>query len=435
MVLADALQFTHFFDKIGGDLFFNIAILLILGMIGGKIAGRFNLPHVTGYIIIGMLFGPGGISVINEEVLYNFKVFKVLALGFIGFNIGLELDFTSLKNYGKKIVFITVVQALITFALVFTVIYFVVSKHQITYALIFGAIATVTTPAPIVAFLKNYKAKGPIAKYVVGIVALDDIIGIILFSLVLPIGVFLAGHEAEVITISNLVIGPLFDIGFSVLIGGAIGLTLVRALNLHEKDDNISVILILIIGLFFGIGVGHAAETSAILLPLVIGMTVRNTSHTLVSTRIKSIAEAMTLPLLLLFFTLSGAELDLRTVQTIGIAGIIYIVVRVIGKVAGTYFGASIIKEEKPVRKFLGFTLIPQGGVSIDMAILAEVRFVQIATQTGNSEFAQIGSTILTVILGAVIFYKIIGEIVVKWAFDRAGEIPYDELEKIRHDW
>jgi NhaP-type Na+/H+ or K+/H+ antiporter len=434
-MLAEFTHFSHFFENLGLDLFFNIALLLTLGMIGGKLAEMVKLPRVTGYIIIGMIFGPGGISIINQTILYDFKLFKILALGFIGFNIGLELDFTSLRKSGGHVIFITLMQTMISFGLVFMAVYFFMSEHQMTYALIFGAIATVTTPAPIVACIRSYKARGTISSYVCTMVALDDIIGIIIFSFLLPIGVYLAGHEGELITFGNLFIGPLFDIGFSLVVGGVLGYFVTKILYRHRDDDNISIVLILVTALLFGIGLGHAAETSAILLPLVIGMVMINFTEITFGQRIKRNSDAVTLPLLLFFFTLSGAELNVRLLPYIGGVGLIYIVVRVIGKMVGTYLGAVAMKEKKVVRRYLGFTLIPQGGVSLDMAILAEVRFLQIATETGNNEYAVIGSTILTVILGAIIIYKIIGEIVVKWALNKADEIPHDQENIIKHVW
>lgn len=429
------VHFDDFFQTLHADMFFNVALLLALGMLGGKLAQMVHLPRVTGYIIIGMIFGPGGFSLINEAVLYDFKIFKILALGFIGFNIGLELKFSTLKESGGHVILITLIQTVMSFALVFLAVYFLASDHNLTYALIFGAIATVTTPAPIVACIRGYKAKGKVSTYVCPMVALDDIFGILIFSFMLPIGVYIAGHENEVITGSALLIGPIFDIGFSMLAGAMIGYLASRFLYRHKQDDNISIVLIVATSVLFGIGLGHAAETSAILLPLIIGMMITNMLDFTFAARVKTNADAVTLPLLLFFFTLSGADLNIRMLPLIGVLGMTYIIVRVVGKVIGAYIGARLTNESESVRRYLGFTLVPQGGVALDMAILAEVRFIQIATDTGNTEFEVIGSTILTVILGAVIIYKIVGEIIVKWAFVRAGEIDRDAIHDDKHVW
>jgi len=148
--------------------------------------------------------------------------------------------------------------------------------------------------------------------------------------------------------------------------------------------------------------------------------------------KIKVNTDAIILPLLLIFFTLSGAELKIHLLWQIGGLGLIYIVVRLIAKYVATSAASKIIGEKKEVVRFLGVALIPQGGVAIDMAILAEFRFIQLANET-NSDFAEIGSTILTVILAATVIYKIFGEIIVKWAFDKAHEIPKHDKDYMEH--
>ena len=148
--------------------------------------------------------------------------------------------------------------------------------------------------------------------------------------------------------------------------------------------------------------------------------------------KIKVNTDAIILPLLLIFFTLSGAELKVHLLWQIGGLGLIYIVVRLIAKYLATSFASKVIGESKEVVRYLGVALIPQGGVAIDMAILAEFRFIQLANET-NSELAEIGSTILTVILAATVIYKIFGEIIVKWAFGKAHEIPKHDQDYLEH--
>ena len=133
------------------------------------------------------------------------------------------------------------------------------------------------------------------------------------------------------------------------------------------------------------------------------------------------------MPILLIFFTLSGAELNITLLTTLEVIGVIYIFVRVIGKLLGAFAASTIIREEAKVRKYLGPALIPQGGVAIDMAILAEIRFIELARSTGNTDFAIIGSTVLAVILAAVLLYKVFGEVIVKWSFKRANEITVED--------
>lgn len=417
------INFIEFYEALTANIIYNIALLLTLGIIGGKLAEICRLPKVTGYIIIGIIAGPSALNLLSSDVLYSFKPFKILALGFIGFNIGLELNLKNLFKLGKNVLIITFSQSVLTFLVVMFAVVLFVDEYQWTYGLIFGAIATVTTPAPILACIKSYHVNGRLSSLLCPMVALDDAVGVMIFAFVLPISVYLAGHVGEVISMSTLVVGPLFEIGFSILIGGMIGIILIFILNHLRKGDNISLLLIVVIGIFFGIGIGYAAEISAILLPLTIGVFIANGLDSEFMMKIKENTDSIILPILLIFFTLSGADLNINLLPQLGGLGLIYIIVRMIGKYVGASASAKIVGERKEVVKYLGVTLIPQGGVAIDMAILAEVRFLQLANET-NADFVEIGSTILTVILAATVIYKVFGEIIVKWAFNKAHEIP-----------
>jgi NhaP-type Na+/H+ or K+/H+ antiporter len=432
LLTLENFSFTSFYDNLTSNIIYNIALLLTLGIIGGKLAELAKLPKVTGYIIIGILAGPSALHLLSSEVLHSFKPFKILALGFIGFNIGMELNFSNLKTSGKHVLFITFSQAIFTFLLVMFAVVLFVDDYKWTYGLIFGAIATVTTPAPILACIKSYNVKGRLSSLLCPMVALDDAIGIIIFAFVLPISVYLAGHSGEVISITTLVVGPLFEIGFSILAGVIIGSILIYILNHFKKGDNVSLLLIVVIGILFGIAIGYSVEVSAILLPLTIGVLIANGLERDFMRKVKLNTDAIILPLLLIFFTLSGAELKIHLLWQIGGLGLIYILVRLIAKYLATRFASKVIGESKEVVNFLGVALIPQGGVAIDMAILAEFRFIQLANET-NSAVAEIGSTILTVILAATVIYKIFGEIIVKWAFDKAHEIPQHDEDYLEH--
>ncbi len=429
---VENFNFVSFYEVLTASIIYNIALLLTLGILGGKLAEIAKLPKVTGYIIIGIIAGPSALHLLSSEMLYSFKPFKILALGFIGFNIGMELNLSNLRKSGRHVLFITFSQAILTFLLVMFAVVMFVDEYKWTYGLIFGAIATVTTPAPILACIKSYNIKGRMSSLLCPMVALDDSIGIIIFAFVLPISVYLASNSGEAISISNLMIGPLFEIGFSILVGSIIGLILIYILNHFKKGDDISLLLIMVIGILFGISIGYAIEVSAILLPLTIGVLISNGLEKKFMKKIKVNTDAIILPLLLIFFTLSGAELKIHLLWQIGGLGLIYIVVRLIAKYVATSAASKIIGEKKEVVRFLGVALIPQGGVAIDMAILAEFRFIQLANET-NSDFAEIGSTILTVILAATVIYKIFGEIIVKWAFDKAHEIPKHDKDYMEH--
>ena len=433
ILAIESLDFALFYEQLSHSIIFNIALLLTLGIIGGKLAELAKLPKVTGYIIIGIIIGPNALGLMSHDVLASFKPFKILALGFIGFNIGMELNFKRLKKTGKEVLFVTLSQALLTFFLVAGAVYIFADEFKWTYALIFGAIAMVTTPAPILVCIKSYHVKGRLTNLLCPMVALDDAFGIIVFAFILPISIYLAGHSGEVISAGNLLLGPMLEIGFSIIVGSILGLIIIYILNHFRKGDNLSLLLIVVVGLFFGIGIGYAAEMSAILLPLTIGVLVANLLDQDFMLDVKQNTDAVILPILLVFFTLSGAELDVALLPRLGELGLIYIFVRIIGKMIGSSVSTKIMGERKEVVKYLGVTLIPQGGVAIDMAILAEFRFLQLASELDNPHFAVIGSTVLTIILAATVIYKVFGEIIVKWAFKKAGELPEHDLDYDAH--
>jgi len=417
------------FDALSQDLLFNIVFLLVIGIIGGNLAEKFKLPRVTGYILVGMLFGPNALGLIDADFLYDIKIIKVLTLGFIGFNIGMELNKAILKSKGSRILFITIFQAMFTFALVFLAVYFVAREHKLTYALILGSIATVTTPAPIVACMRSYHTHGSISEFVCPIVAIDDMIGIILFSLALPFSIYFAGHEGELLVAKEIFLGPILSISFSFVVGSILGFFMTKLLKYYKNSDNISIVLIIFIAVVLGVSIGEVFETSDILLPLVMGMVMSNGISSELLEKFRSNTDAIVLPLLLVFFTVSGADLKFQSMGLIGGIALVYVVVRIVGKIAGTHLASRILKEDSMIQKFLGFTLIPQGGVALDMAILAEVRFAQVFTETGQTWYGELGTNIFSIILTAIIVYKLIGEIVVKWAFNKAGEINHEEEE------
>jgi Kef-type K+ transport system membrane component KefB len=426
-IYFDLLTSFWIFENLHSNVFIDIALLVGIGILGGKVAEFFHLPRVTGYIIIGMIFGPNVLNLFNTDMIADLKPLKVLGLGFIGYNVGLEVNFKMLKYNRNAVVFITLIQAIVTFLLVGGAILLFVDEYAWTYALILGAIATVTTPAPIVACIKSYHTKGRLTQLLCPMIALDDVFGVILFAFVLPIAVYLAGHTGESLTVGVLLGEPLLKILFSIGIGLIIGLVVERFIEYFNKGDNITIFLIIIIGLLLGIGFSYMLDISTILLPLTIGTVLSNRLSFELREQVRSVSDAFILPILLIFFTLSGAELNIGLLSTLEIIGVTYILVRVLGKIVGSTSAAFILREETKVKKYLGAALIPQGGVAIDMAILAEIRFIQLAQDTGNNDYVIIGSTVLTVILGAVLIYKVFGEIIVKWVFRKADEITIDD--------
>lgn len=419
-------------ENLHSNVVFGIAALIVLAIIGGKLMEIIKFPKVTGYILIGILIGPSVLGVLSHDMVEKFTLIRQIAIGFIGYTIGLELKFRKLKRTGKQVTIITLVQAAMTAVFVTAAVgtYLTVSNGEYiwTYAFILGAIATATAPGPIVAVVKNFRTKGPVTDVLLPLVALDDAIGIMLFAIMLSLGTTLLGISGAV-SIAAIILDPLLEIIISILIGIVLGLILSYIVKKFNRESD-SMLLMMTLGIIFaGIGIGQVPiimnffglhqtiYLSAILLPMTIGVVLTNQIDDAFEKRLTKNTDLFSAPILLGFFTLAGAELDLSALITVGIVGLIYIVFRVFGKILGSYTGSKLSHAPPTVTKYLGFTLIPQAGVAIDMALTTELRFKELAG------FEMIGTNIMTIVLAATVIYEVLGLVVVKSALSRAGEI------------
>ena len=402
------------------NVLFGVAMLVLFGLLGGKLIERIKFPKVTGYIIIGILIGPSVLSILSFDMVESFTIIRQVAIGVIGYTIGLELKFRKLKKTGKQVTIITISQALATaiFVCLAIVSYLTITggNHVWTYGLVLGAIATATAPGPIVAIVKSYRTKGPVTDVLLPLVALDDAIGIMLFAVMLSIGTTLLG-AGEALSAGALLLEPLKEIVLSFGIGAILGLAMTFTLRLLHRDDDKTLMMIILGFVFLGIGLGQVVHASAILLPMTIGIVFTNMIDEKFEHRLSGSVDLFAAPILLGFFTIAGAELNLSLLLIAGAMGIVYIVFRVLGNVTGAYISAKAVKAPPTVVKYLGFTLIPQAGVAIDMALTAELRFEEMAG------FAYIGMEIMTIVLAATVIYEVFGLIIVKTALARAGEI------------
>lgn len=448
----DLTMFANFYT----NPIFNIGLMILLALVGGKLIEKLNFPKVTGYILMGILVGPSfseilvdlittigqaiegegshfdfahslevffGIKfdgVISTSMVHTFQIIRQVAIGFIGYTIGLELKFSKLKKTGKQVTVITIAQAISTAVLVGGAIMAyrgaTGGNNILTYGLILGAIATATAPAPIVAVVKNYRTKGPVTDVLLPLVALDDAIGIMLFATMLSVGTVLLGVGGEM-TALGIIYEPVKEIVLSLGIGAIIGFALSYIVKKFNRDSDSILLMMIISSVFLGIGIGQVVHASAILLPMTIGVVLTNTVSESFEHRLTRSTDLFSAPIMLSFFMIAGLELDLTTLPIVGGMGVIYILVRVVGKVSGSYGSAKALKAPPTVTKYLGWTLIPQAGVAIDMAITANQRFSTI------EGFEHIGSEIMTIVLAATVIYEVLGLIIVKSALGAAGEI------------
>ena len=406
-----------------------LAAVLILGLFAGRWFEKIKLPHITGYIVMGVIIGIILVFLNKGELMHHLEVISSIALGFIAFGIGQELEFGKLKKSGKEVVVITLIQAVAAAAL--TTMGLLIFKVPLPIALVLGAIATATAPAPIMLLTRKFRAEGPLTDTLLPLVGMDDAVGIVLFGVLLSIANALnLGGRLSVIEMLD---GPVFELIFSLVIGAIVGYLTALIIRLIKNNDSgkdevflgvsLTAVMITVAVSRMGLAVGDfPIHLSPILTPMMMGVVLTNSVTRVKAHEITMTVERFTGPILIAFFTLAGAELviafannsDIHYLTIIEITTI-YIVFRTIGKIAGSSFGAKIMKSHPSVRKYLGITLLPQAGVALGMAYQAK------------TDFGEDGNTILIVVLVATLIYELFGPIGVKYSLEHAGEIHKDK--------
>ncbi len=390
--------------------FLYIAIMIFCGMAFGRLAKLCKLPNVTGYLVAGLLLGPaipslipgcefGGI--IPAHAIESFNMISGAALGFIAFSIGTEFKLSYFKRVGVTPVVIAVMESLL--AVVCVVVVLVVTGHDLAFSLVLGSIAAATAPAATVMVINQYKAKGKVTETLLSVVAIDDAAALILFGLATAVAQAVASGSFT----ASSIIHPLWEIFGALICGFLLGLLFVIPLRWFKKDGNR---LALIIGFVFaGVGIARLCGFSELLLCMAMGAGLANFSSQL--RHITKLTDGLTPPIFLLFFVTSGAELQLSAIPAIGLIGVLYVLFRVVGKVGGAYIGAAMCKADKNVRKYLGFSLVPQAGVAIGLSLAAATTVPQYADK------------IRAIILCATLIYELVGPAITKIALTKAGEI------------
>lgn len=398
-------------------IIFNLGLLMLVGYVLGKMAEKIHLPNITGYLIGGLLLGPT-FHFLSSEELSDLSIITDLALGFIAFQVGNELWLGKLKRIGKPVVIITLVQALLTTAVVTLLL---LSVTSLSTALILGGIATATAPAPIMAIINKYRTKGPLTSTIVPIIGLDDAIGVIIFGIMLSLGRALAQPGAIDLELLELIREPLREIGTSILLGSVIGLAsgfASKAIS-PEHEERSKYLDVIIITVLITVGAAMYLEASPILTPMIAGVFVANLLNKDTYVIEEKTIRFFVPPLMILFFTLSGARLSFSVLATVGVVGAMYTLARIIGKVGGAWIGASVVQTEPSVKKYLGLSMLPQSGVAIGLALAAHSALENVD--------ADMASSIQNITLASALVFALIGPVLVKIAFQKTNEITEKE--------
>ena len=389
----------------------SLGIAMAAGLLFTRIIKLVKLPNVTAYLIAGLLIGPSVIGLVGKESLDSFNIIVTLALGFIAFSIGGEFKLDTLKRLGKKVTVITAVQAFGAVAAVFAGLLAVgalglIGENYLPTVFTLSAIATATAPAATLLVVRQYKAHGPVTDTLLPVVAMDDAFGLMIFSVFITIADALASNVAP--TAKTMLLEPLIEIIGSLGIGAALGLILALCTRFFKSRANR--LCLCVTATVIGVALAEMWNLSSLLLCMMIGAMMSNFGKDV--DRVLDGADRWTPPIFMLFFVISGAQLDLSVLPAVGLIGIFYIVSRSLGKYFGARFGASLVGAEDTVRKYLGFALLPQAGVAVGMAQIALVRLG-----------ADLGAKIQAVVLCATLVYEIVGPVLTKIALQKAGEI------------
>ena len=408
-----------------------IALALFVGLLSSRLMKVLRLPNVTGYLISGIIFGPyvlgkyiGGWTIDNPETSINaIKWISEIALGFIAFTIGCSFKKQAIERVGKKILVITIAEALggaiLTIGALLIAHIFLGNELPISLILTFGAIACATAPAATLMVVKQYKAKGPVVDTLIPVVAFDDAVALIAFAILFSISKALSTNSG--LNIMDTLVWPLVEIAGSLALGALLGFLISLGFRFFKSRANRSILIICAIFIVVGLEMlassrGWKFSISSLLACMMIGAIFINFRADAART-IERI-DGITPPLYMLFFVISGASLDITIFGSSGaltliIIALVYVFARCAGKWLGSYFSSKATHAEPTVQKYLGFTLFPQAGVAIGLATTANQAFPD----------AKLASLVLAVILTATIIYELAGPVITKIALKKAGEI------------
>lgn len=406
------------------SILLSISLALLAGLLLSRLVKKINLPAVTAYLVAGILIGPfvlGSLEIpgigITSSQLHGFSIIADVALGFIAFSMGNEFRISQLKEIGKRAAIIGVFQAVFTTIIVDTFLiglhFIIPDKFSLSSALVLGAIATATAPAATLMVVKQYKAKGEVTDILLPVVAIDDAVGLVIFAISFGIAKSLSLGNFDILSI---VLEPILEIVLSLLLGFIMGILFnlcEKYFHSRSKRMAVSVTFVLMTvglsSLSFSIGRIHIAFSS-LLACMMLGTVFCNICD--FSLELMHRADRWMAPILILFFVISGAELELSVFKegVVLIIGVIYILSRSLGKYFGAGISARMTNSSPNIIKYLGITLLPQAGVALGMALKA--------IELGND-----GSIVRNITLFAVLIYEIIGPFLTKVALVKAGDI------------
>ncbi len=407
-------MFIQLFQHVSSQVIAVLAVMVLAGLLFTVVTKKLRLPDVTGYILAGVAVGPYGLRLIPADMVGNLEFVADIALAFIAFGVGRYFKLSALKKNGKRVVAITVMEAL--FAAVLVTLSMLYLFHlSLPFALLLGAIGSATAPASTIMTIRQYKAKGEFVNTILQVVALDDVVSLLAFSVCTAVVNASVGNGAGMWTVWKPL---LFNLG-AILLGGLFGFLLHILIDKrHDKERRFLLLIALILILTAACS---AFDVSPLLACMVMGMVYVNVGGTK-----KPFVQLnhFTPVVYLLFFVSSGMRLNVPMLQTAGIIGISYFFIRIVGKYAGAFLGARLVGAPVEIRRYLGMALVPQAGVSIGLSVLA-----------GRMLPEEMGMLLSTIILSSSVLYELVGPACAKGSLFLAGAVgkkTYAEKKQVQ---
>lgn len=402
---------TWFVDKLSGtstvtQVIVSLSIIMVVGFLMTRLTKLAKLPNVTGYILAGILIGPYCLNLIPGNIIEGMGFISDIALAFIAFSVGEFFKFSSLKKSGMKIIVLTIFEALMASVVVFLVMYFILHL-SLAFSIVLAALASATAPASTIMTIRQTKAKGEFVDTLLQVVALDDVVSLVAYSVAISIALATISGTSGGGFSFDIVVLPILKNLLSLVIGAVLGYILKLLMKVKHGSDNRLIIVISVLLLFCGIS--SLLDVSPLLGCMIIGTVYINLTN---DEKLFLQVNYFSPPILLMFFVVSGLGFNLSALFSgesilgsvpLWAIGVIYFIVRIVGKYLGAYLGCVTIKKPKEVRNYLGLALIPQAGVAIGLAAMG-------ARTLGGD----VGEALQTIILASSVLYELVGPVCAK---------------------
>ncbi len=392
-------------NHVAAQILMTFGGLFLLGLVADIVGRHTPLPRVTLLLLSGLVIGPSALGWLPSFTNQWFPVLTNIALTMIGFMLGQKMTSASFRNLGRVVFSFSIGVVLVTAFMVFSVLFFCGISLEIS--LLLAAISTATAPAAIVDVVREYHADGEFTDTLLGIVAIDDALGLLLFSLILAV-VQSVGGESGAFQILTM---GVWEIGGAVLLGLLLGVPMAYLTGRIRPGEATQAEALGVVLLCAGLAVW--LEVSYLLAAMTLGSVVANFAKH--HDRAFHTIEKLEWPFLILFFLLAGSSLELKSFGQVGLLGLGYIALRVTGRMCGSWVGGRIGKASLQLRRWMGIALLPQAGVAIGMVLLASQRFPELK------------DILLPVILGATVVFELIGPVLTRQALCQVGDICPDQ--------